>query len=173
MHKLKHNDLNLRNVFVAITLEGFQSLNNIIFSGEGHFPLNSHISKQNCRYSEIKIAKSHVFVQSYSLCGYFTTRLLFLSEWASPDCNSKFWPLHMLGDFFFLQLHEFAAFNMRTSCIQQDGATCHMSNQPLSVINEMYKGNWYRAERILRRFLGLYIWPPVIFFRCWDLKSRV
>lgn len=58
----------------------------------------------------------------------------------------------MLREFFFPQLHEFEAYNS-TTWFQQDGATCHTSNESLTVVNELFEGKLISRRKEIP-------WPP-------------
>ncbi|KPJ21635.1 Transposable element Tc3 transposase [Papilio machaon] len=78
----------------------------------------------------------------------------------------------MLRHFFFLQLSEFQGYNSAT-WFQQDGATCHTSNESLADLKEKFAG-----KLVSRR--GDIPWPPrspdltpLDFFLWGYMKSRV
>lgn len=142
-------------------LERFPTLNNILFSDEAHFHLNGHVNKQNCRYWAEENPKSKhqkplhspkvtvwAAISAQGIIGpYF-----FEDERSHTVTVNSDRYTTMLREFFFLQLHQFEPFNMQT-WFQQDGATCHTSNESMKVVNEMFEG-----KLISRR--GDIPWPP-------------
>lgn len=181
VQELKPDDLNLRRVFVETMLERFRSFNNILFSDEAHFHLNGHVNKQNCRYWAAANPRSKhqkplhspkvtawAAISAHGIIGpYFFKN----ERGQSVTVNSDRYTA-MLRDFFFPQLPEFEAYN-RATWFQQDGATCHTSNESLAVVNEMFAG-----KLISRR--GDIAWPPRSpdltppdFFLWGYLKSKV
>lgn len=178
---LKPNDHNLRRDFVETMFERFRSFNNILFSDEAHFHLNGHVNKQNSRYwasenprfkhqKPLHSPKVTVWaaISAHGIIGPF-----FFEDQRgnSVTVNTERYTA-MLRNFFFPQLSEFRGYNSAT-WFQQDGATCHTSNESLAVAKEMFAG-----KLISRR--GDIPWPPRSpdltppdFFLWGYMKSRV
>ncbi|XP_048484480.1 uncharacterized protein LOC125490157 [Plutella xylostella] len=181
VQELKPNDLNLRKLFAETMLERFKSFNNILFSDEAHFHLNGHVNKQNCRYWSTENPKAKherplhspkvtvwAAISSKGIIGpYFFED----SRGRTITVNSAEY-VKMLREFLSPQLQEFDGYNSRT-WFQQDGATCHTSNESLPVVKELFS-----KKLISRR--GDIPWPPrspdlspADFFLWGYLKQRV
>lgn len=161
VQELKPNDHNLRRIFAQTMLERFPTLNNILFSDEAHFHLNGHVNKQNCRYWATENPKSKhqkplhspkvTVWAAISAQGIIGPYFFEDERGQAVTVNSDRYTT-MLRGFFFPQLHQFEPFNERT-WFQQDGATCHTSNESMVVVNEMFEG-----KLLSRR--GDIPWPP-------------
>lgn len=181
VQKLKPNDFNLRKLYAETMLERFSNFDNILFSDEAHFHLNGHVNKQNCRYWSSENPKTKhqkplhspkvtvwAAISSKGIIGPY-----FFEDFygRTITVNSTEY-VKMLRLFLSPQLQEFAGYNRRT-WFQQDGATCHTSNESLPVVKEMF------PEKLISR-RGDILWPPrspdlspADFFLWGYLKHRV
>ncbi|XP_069359553.1 histone-lysine N-methyltransferase SETMAR-like [Maniola hyperantus] len=181
VQELNPNDLNLRKSYAETMLTRFSNFHNILFSDEAHFHLNGHVNKQNCRYwsSENPKAKHERPLHSpkvtvwaaISAKGIIGPYFFEDSRGRSVTVNSAEY-VKMLREFLAPMLLEFAGYN-RNTWFQQDGATCHTSNESLPVVKDMF------PEKLISR-RGDIPWPPrspdlspADFFLWGYLKSRV
>lgn len=159
----------------------FTNFRNILFSNQAHFHLNGHVNKHNFKYwSEVKPQLKHqrplhspkvtVWVAMSSkgiICPYFfeSTRGI------SVTVNSAEY-VKMVLIFFHPQLQHFDGYNNRT-CLRQDGAIYHTSNESLPVVKEMFR------KKVISRIGDIPLLPrspdltPLDFFLWGYLKSRI
>lgn len=161
--------------------EMLQRFNNILFSDEANFQLNGHVNRQNCRYWAVEnpIRKHERPLHSPKV-------VVWAAMWAKGIIGHYFHEdqrgrainvnsdryCDMLRNFLVPELQEFTGFNSRT-WFQQDGATCHTSNDSMEVVNELFPN-----KVISRR--GNLNWPPrnpdlspLDYFAWGYLKSKV
>lgn len=161
VQELKPTDYPLRLNFANEMLQRFPTFENILFSDEANFHLNGHVNKQNCRFwsnenprekHERPLHSPKVIVWA-AMSGEGLIGPYFFEDQRGRalTVNSERYCV-MLRNFLAPQLQEFEGFNAET-WFQQDGATCHTSNQSLAVVNQLF------PEKVISR-RGTINWPP-------------
>lgn len=162
-------------------LERFPTFNNIFFSDEAHFHLNGHVNRQNCRYwsntnPQLKHQKPlhspKVTVWAALSAGGIIGPYFYEDQRSRPVTVNTERYVAMLQIFFAPALQDFSGFNQRT-WFQQDGATCHTSNDSIAAVREIF-GKKLISKR------GDINWPPrspdlspMDYFLWGYLKSKV
>lgn len=161
VQELKPTDYLNRVTFVQEMMNRFRNFNNILFSDEANFHLNGHVNKQNCRYwapDNPKLKHQRplhspklIVWAAMSARGLIGPYFFEDERERSVTVNSDRY-CHMLRDFLASRLQEFDGFNSRT-WFQQDGATCHTSNESMAAVTELF------ANKVISR-RGTIEWPP-------------
>lgn len=178
---LKPSDHAQRLKFADEMLEKFSSFNNILFSDEAHFHLNGYVNRQNCRYwsdtnpklkHEKPLHSPKVTVWAALSGRGIIGPYFYEDERSRPLTVNTERYVAMIQSFFEPALKDFSGFNQR-SWFQQDGATCHTSNDSLAAIRKIF-GNKLISKR------GDINWPPrspdlstMDFFLWGYLKNKV
>jgi hypothetical protein len=178
---LKPNDPAQRLQFANEVLERFTSFNNIFFSDEAHFHLNGHVNRQNCRYwsdtnpdlkhqKPLHSPKVTVWA-ALSASGIIGPYFYEDQRNRAVTVNTERY-IVMLQNFFAPALQDFSGFN-RSSWFQQDGATCHTSNDSIAALREIF------GQKVISKRGDIH-WPPrspdltPMDFYLWGyLKSKV
>lgn len=181
VQELKATDFESRLRFANEMRDKFSNFNNILFSDEAHFYLNGFLNKQNCRYWA---AENPRLKHQKPLHSPKVTVWAAIAKWGiigpyffennrgqAVTVNSERYTA-MLRSFLIPTLQESRGYT-RNTWFQQDGATCHTSNESIEVVREMFP-----QKLISRR--GDISWPPrspdltpADFFLWGYLKSRV
>jgi len=161
VQQLKPQDYAHRLQFANEMLERFASFNNIFFSDEAHFHLNGHVNRQNCRYwSDTNPKLKHqkplhspkvTVWAALSARGIIGPYFYEDQRGNAVTVNTERY-IAMLQNFFAPALQDFDGFNQR-SWFQQDGATCHISNDSLSAVREIF------GQKVISK-RGDINWPP-------------
>lgn len=158
---LNVTDYPLRLNFANEMLQRFPTFENIMFSDEANFHLNGHVNRHNCRYwanenprqkHERPLHSPKVIVWA-AMSGEGIIGPYFFEDQRgrTVTVNSERY-CAMLRNFLVPQLQMFEGFNEET-WFQQDGATCHTSNQSLAAVNQLF------PEKVISR-RGTINWPP-------------
>lgn len=181
VQELKPQDRAHRLQFANDMLEKFTNFNNIFFSDEAHFHLNGHVNRQNCRYwSDTNPKLKHqkplhspkvTVWAALSARGIIGPYFYEDQRGHAVTVNTERY-IAMLRNFFTPALQNFNGFNQR-SWFQQDGATCHTSNDSLIAVREIF------GQKLISK-RGDINWPPrspdlspMDFFLWGYLKSKV
>lgn len=181
VQELKPQDHAHRLQFANEMLERFTSFTNIFFSDEAHVHLNGHVNRQNCRYwSDTNPKLKHqkplhspkvTVWAALSARGIIGPYFFEDRRRNAVTVNTERY-IAMLQNFFSPALQDFDGFNQQ-SWFQQDGATCHTSNDSLSAVREIF------GQKVISK-RGAINWPPrspdlspLDFFLWGYLKSKV
>lgn len=159
--ELKDTDFGARLAFAEEMLRRFSTFENILFSDEAHFHLNGFVNRQNCRYwndenpkmkhqKPLHSPKVTVWaaISSKGIIGPFFFED---SRGRNITVNTDRY-VAMLEGYLTPELARSRIANTRT-WFQQDGATCHTSNDSMAVVRQMFP-----ARLISKR--GDIPWPP-------------
>lgn len=178
---LMPQDPGTRLQFANEMIEKFTSYANIFFSDEAHFHLNGDVNRQNCRYwSDTNPKLKHqkplhspkvTVWAALSARGVIGPYFFENERGHTVTVNTERY-IAMLQNFLAPTLQDFDGFNQR-SWFQQDGATCHTSNDSLSAVREIF------GKKVISK-RGDINWPPrspdlspMDFFLWGYLKSKV
>lgn len=181
VQQLRPSDYTKRLQFANEMLERFTSFNNIFFSDEAHFHLTGHVNRQNCRYwSDVNPQLKHqtplhspkVTVWAALSASVIIGPYFFEDQRSRPVTVNTQRYIAMLQNFFAPALQDYSGFNQRT-WFQQDGATCHTSNDSIAAVREIF------GQKVISK-RGDINWPPrspdlspMDFFLWGYLKSMV
>ena len=131
----------------------------IIFSDEAHFHLGGHVNKQNCRIwgSENPriIAEKPFHHQCVTVwCGFWIGDVIgpyfFENEAGATVTVNGLRYRAMITDFLWPELKDI---DVDDVYFQQDGATCHKSNETIAILQEKF------PDRVISQ-RGDHNWPP-------------
>lgn len=159
--ELKESDFGARLAFANEMLNRFSNFDNILFSDEAHFHINGFVNRQNCRYwnSENPKLKHQKPLHSPKVTvwaaisgrGIIGPFFFENARGQNVTVNTERY-VAMLEGFLAPELENSRIVNSRT-WFQQDGATCHTSNDSMAVVKQMFPG-----RLISKR--GDIPWPP-------------
>lgn len=181
LHRILHKDLGLkaykvqltqqlmptdhqqRRVFAEWVIEMHQANQEfhrqIIMSDEAHFNLGGHVNKQNCRIwgseNPRKIIEKPIHPQRVTVwCGFWSGGIIgpyfFENEAGETVTVNGLRYRTMINDFLWPELDDI---DVDDVYFQQDGATCHTSNDTIALLREKFPG------RVISR-RGDRNWPP-------------
>lgn len=144
--ELKESDFGARLAFANEMLNRFSNFDNILFSDDAHFHINGFVNRQNCRYwnSENPKLKHQKPLHSPKVTvwaaisgrGIIGPFFFVNARGQNVTVNTERY-VAMLEGFLAPELENSRIVNSRT-WFQQDGATCHTSNDSMAVVKQMF-----------------------------------
>lgn len=161
--ELKPVDHHKRRIFADWVLQMHQNdpdfHRKIIFSDEAHFHLGGYVNKQNCRIwgseNPRMIVEKPLHPQRVTVwCGFWAGGVIgpyfFENEAGATVTVNGLRYRAMINDFLWPELEDI---DVDDVYFQQDGATCHTSNETIAILQEKF------PDRVISR-RGDHNWPP-------------